>query len=146
MLLKNSCFNFFTGHSLAEKQKSVPFYEGKKQNVTSTTHFLVPCCPLISKLFFWNNFLTFFSPCQVPFWPPPPKKKKIKSFPNYDEKYDFFPKSVFDSSKEESWCTECNTKTLALYEVWLLKTSRKTSKNYIFDCFGQKCFFLKDFL
>ena len=53
--------------------------------------------------------------------------------------FDFWPhwgwgccKAVFDSSKEASWCTECNAKTPAAYKVWFLKKSRITSKNIHF--------------
>ena len=49
--------------------------------------------------------------------------------PPYDEKSDFFPKVVLDSSKEASWCTECNAKDLSSLQCTVPEKITKTAKN-----------------
>ena len=77
---------------------------------------------------FLFDFLSMFMGCRK-FWPPLMMKNLKKNCP----------KAMFDSSKEASWCTECNAKKTQLftkYGFW--KKSRKNFSRFFQKLYSEK--------
>ena len=122
-------------------------------NILSTCPDCTVKCPILSRkksdymtstTLVLEQFLDLFS-MSGNFLAPPPKKKQIKRVPLMMKNMKNCPKAVFDRLKEASWCTECSTKTIALYKVCFFEKKSEKPKFFLM-VFVKDCNFFLGFL